>query len=313
MSDIEIIPYREEFKKDWDNFVRSSKNGTFLLERGYMDYHSDRFHDCSLLFKRRDKLYALLPACADGDVVASHAGLTYGGLVMGNRCTTAEICDLFTEMCASLRRQGMRELIYKPVPHIYHTLPAEEDLYALFRHNARLAARNVASVIFRDERIKFRDIRKAGIRKALREGIKIRESDDFSEFWKILTLNLHTKYAASPVHSLSEISLLASRFPDNIKLFMAESEGEPRAGVVMFVSRNVAHTQYISASPDGKEAGALDLLFDHLINDRFKDKRYFDFGTSNEDGGRVLNEALIYQKEGFGGRAICYNTYSVNL
>ena len=36
---------------------------------------------------------------------------------------------------------------------------------------------------------------------------------------------------------------------------------------------------------------------------------YFDFGKSTERHGEYLNEQLIFQKEGFGGRAVCYDTY----
>ena len=46
---------------------------------------------------------------------------------------------------------------------------------------------------------------------------------------------------------------------------------------------------------------------------RYKDFDYFDFGTSNEEGGKVLNTSLIYQKEGFGGRGVVYDTYEWEL
>ena len=40
-----------------------------------------------------------------------------------------------------------------------------------------------------------------------------------------------------------------------------------------------------------------------LIEDVFSAKRWFDFGISTEDDGRILNQGLIEQKEGFGARA----------
>ncbi|MGG6545868.1 UNVERIFIED_CONTAM: GNAT family N-acetyltransferase, partial [Prevotella sp. 15_C9] len=42
-----IIRYSAGDKERWDRFVRRSKNGTFLMQRDYMDYHADRFQDCS--------------------------------------------------------------------------------------------------------------------------------------------------------------------------------------------------------------------------------------------------------------------------
>ncbi len=311
MSDFCITPYSNQFKKEWDRFVDDSKNGTFLLKRDYLEYHSSRFTDNSLIITRNGSIYALLPASRRENIVSSHAGLTYGGLILGKKATTSDVLHLLQSVTGFLAGQGAESLVYKPVPHIYHRLPSEEDLYALFRLNATLSVRNVSSVIFSEDRLKFRDIRKSGIRKAIRQNITISESTDFKTFWQILTSNLHDRYNAAPVHSVEEIEHLATLFPDNIRLFGAFDGERMIAGAVIYVTTHVAHCQYISASPDGKGYGALDLLFDRLINSEFLAKRYFDFGTSNEEKGRVLNESLIYQKEGFGARAICYDTYTV--
>ena len=81
----DIRRYTPEKAAEWNAFVAQSKNGTFLFDRRYMDYHSDRFEDYSLMFYREDRLYALMPANRCGDVFQSHAGLTYGGVVGGAR------------------------------------------------------------------------------------------------------------------------------------------------------------------------------------------------------------------------------------
>jgi hypothetical protein len=313
MPDFEIVRYSPSFASEWDRMVDASKNGTFLLKRGYMDYHADRFSDHSLIILRNGLPYALLPGCACGQTYSSHAGLTYGGLILNKKATVEEVCHIFILLKDYLRRAGFNTLIYKPVPHIYHTLPAEEDLYALFRLGASVAARNVSSVIYRENPLKFRDIRKSGVRKATKRGLTVSRTTDLASFWQILSRNLQDKYGAAPVHSLDEMELLASRFPGNIALYGAFNEAEMLAGVVVYITPRVVHTQYISASPEGKDAGALDLLFDHLVHSEFNDAPCFDFGTSNENGGRFLNTSLIYQKEGFGGRAICYDTYTLNL
>ena len=46
----EIVRYTAEKADEWNAFVAESKNGTFLFNRGYMDYHADRFVDHSLMF-----------------------------------------------------------------------------------------------------------------------------------------------------------------------------------------------------------------------------------------------------------------------
>lgn len=313
MSVLRIIPYNPGLRQEWDSFIDRSKNATFLFKRAYMDYHADRFADHSLLFLRDGRTAALLPASAKGDVVTSHGGLTYGGLLTDRKTTGAETVEMMSMLKCFLLEEGFRQLIYKPVPHIYHEIPSEEDLYALFRIGASLNARLISCVIRQSDRIKFRDIRKSGIRKARKLGIAVSETADFSGFWKILEQNLMSRYSATPVHTLDEISRLAEAFPANIRLHVAHAGEEILAGAVIYHCRNVAHTQYISASCPGKETGALDLIFDSLINETYKDTEYFDFGTSNENSGLILNETLLYQKEGFGGRAICYDTYTANL
>ncbi len=313
MALLTLCPYSSEHKKEWDDFVAASKNATFLHRRDYLEYHADRFPDRSLMVYRDNKLYALLPATFDGETFSSHAGLTYGGLLLNTKATTAEVLDVMQLILDYARRSGASRFIYKPVPHIYHRLPAEEDLYALFRMDATIIARNVSAVIDTAHPVKLRDIRKSGIRHALREGVSIEENEEFGPFWEVLNDNLMSKYATRAVHTLEEITHLKRLFPDNIRLYTAIKSGKVVAGVVIFVTHNVAHTQYISASPEGKACGALDLLFHHLTATLYADKRYFDFGTSNEDHGRYLNESLIYQKEGFGARAIVYDTYSIPL
>ena len=79
------------------------------------------------------------------------------------------------------------------------------------------------------------------------------------------------------------------------------------------MTKRVIHTQYISASVEGKELGVLDLMFDFLINREYVNYPIFDFGQSTEDMGHILNEPLIFQKEGFGGRGMIYDIYEYNL
>ena len=60
---ISISRYTQYKQTEWDDFVKVSKNGTFLFLRAYMDYHSDRFLDHSLMFyNEKNKLIAVLPA-----------------------------------------------------------------------------------------------------------------------------------------------------------------------------------------------------------------------------------------------------------
>lgn len=311
----EIRRYCDGDKEAWNDFVRQSKQGTFLFDRAYMDYHRERFCDSSLMFFKDNKLYAVLPANVVGDALWSHQGLTYGGLLTNDHATSADVCTLFEELMSFLGNVGIKKMIYKPMPWIYQRLPAEEDLYALFnRCHARLCVRNVSSVIMRDNALKWRRIRQFGANKAAKEGITV-EIDDaaFEEFWPVLEDNLYSTYQAKPVHSLDEMRRLYRAFPENIRLCVARLATKVIGGVLLYVTPQVVHTQYISATEEGKKLHAIDAIIRNILMDDLQGCKYFDFGTSNEDMGRYLNESLIYQKEGFGGRAVCYDWYEVMI
>lgn len=279
-----------------------------------MDYHQDRFIDHSLIIYNQKRIAALFPANEKDSVFYSHQGLTYGGLITNKKTKATEVCTMFCEINDYLRSHGFRKVTYKPIPYIYQQLPSDEDLYALTNVcHAKLASRQISSTIIMDNRQHFDHSRKDGIRIAKRANLTIKESDDIAIFWKIMDDNISNKYNVHPVHPAEELALLKNRFPNNIRLFMAYQDETPLGGTIIYVTPQTVHTQYISASPEGKRLRVLDALLDHVINLFATTCKYFDFGTSNEDSGRYLNENLIFQKEGFGGRGVCYDTYEYEL
>mgnify|MGYP004672689053 FL=1 len=311
---MEIRRYRREDKELWNSFVSKARNATFLFDRNYMDYHADRFDDNSFMFYHKGKLKAVLPANVSGDTLYSHQGLTYGGLLLDKKATVEDVLECFDSLNSWLRENGISKVVYKALPWIYQQYPSEEDLYALtWKCKAQLISRNIASTIVIDNKLKFAESRKSGIRKALSLNIEVGESNDVDGFWHVLEDNLGNRYNAKPVHTASEMKLLMSRFTNNIKLYVAKMNGEIVGGTLIYVTPQVVHTQYISASVEGKKHGALDLLFDYIINKVYANCRYFDFGKSTEQGGAYLNEPLIFQKEGFGGRGVCYDWYQWEL
>lgn len=310
----EIKRYTKEQENEWNMFVAQSKNGTFLFDRQYMDYHSNRFNDHSLMVYRSGKLYALLPGNVADETFYSHQGLTFGGLVMNEKATTVDVINVFNLINNSLRSDGLRRVVYKPSPWIFHRQPSEEDLYAIIKIcGARLCARELSSTISRDHYNKWYHIRKDGAKKAKGLGVTITESDNFQAFWHILTENLKKRYGVAPVHTIEEIQLLKHRFPNNIRLIIAKERENIVGGTVLYIYDRVIHSQYISANDRGRDIHAIDLLFETVIRDSLITHPYFDFGISTEKHGTFLNEKLLYQKEGFGARAVCFDTYEYNL
>lgn len=310
---IEIVKYESKYKPRWDDFIKRSKNGTFMFYRDYMEYHSSRFIDSSLLFFNEDALIAVMPANISEKVLYSHGGLTFGGIVSDYKMTLSVMLELFEQLTAYLKAQGITKFLYKVIPHIYHNAPAEEDLYALFRFNARLVRRDASATILLKNRLPYSKKRRSKIKRATKEGLVVTKSNDFTTLISLLKEHLKSKHNVNPTHTAQELSSLASRFPNNIKLFSVYENDEMVAGVVTYENQKVVHAQYNGFSQRGREVGATELVFDYLINEYSSKKDYFDFGISTEQGGIFLNTGLAAYKERFGGRATTYDFFEMDL
>ncbi|MDE6689685.1 MAG: GNAT family N-acetyltransferase [Prevotella sp.] len=310
----EIKRYTSIDKREWDRYVAKARNATFLFYRDYMDYHSDRFTDHSLMFYVGSHLHSILPANIVGDTLYSHQGLTYGGLVMDINVTSSDVVTLFREMNDWLRAAGIRRVVYKPVPWVYHQHASEEDLYPLFWVcHAQVIARDLGTVIFMQKHLRWRKDRRRRLKVAHEHGIVVTRTTDFRAFWPVLEANLQDRHGVNPVHTVEEMELLYSRFPENIVQYNACKDGEVLAGLTFYLSPQVLHGQYCSSTPQGKKLGAVDAIYEKAMYEDYPDYMYLDYGRSTEGDGSVLNDGLVAQKEGFGGRAICYDTYEWTL
>jgi len=309
---IRVEPYTSQHKQVWNEMILHSRNGVFLFFRDYMEYHSDRFQDASLLFFDEHSLLAVLPANRNGDQVVSHGGLTFGGVISSRNLGASAMLELFDTLREWLRAQGVRSLLYKPVPHIYHRMPAEEDLYALFRSGARLVRRDLSSTLDMISRPPMQHGRQSQLKRGKRTFV-VRESRDFGAFMDLVSSGLTAKYNVAPTHTKEEIELLAARFPQNIRLHGACRGEHLCAGVLVYANTNVAHVQYIAGEDDAKREGALECIFDDLLERRYATIRYFDWGISTEQAGRWLNPGLVQNKESYGARGVVYDLYELDL
>lgn len=308
----EIIKYQPSQKTVWNGFIKNAKNATFLFQRDFMDYHSDKFMDYSLLIFRGKKLVALLPANISGSELLSHQGLSYGGLVLCKKITFEETLQIFKWVLIYLKSENIAVLKLKLLPKIYCQLPSSEIDYLLFLVKANLYRRDITSCVFNDNPLEITSSnRLRGIKKGAKNNLEIRGETDFKQFWnEVLEPNLKQAHGQKPVHSVGEIALLQSRFPKNIKQFNVYNDEKVVAGATIFESATVAHAQYISANELGRQMGSLDFLFNYLLN-HFSHKKYFDFGISNEAQGMKVNKGLLNWKETFGGRSIAHDFYEI--
>ncbi|MBP1222798.1 GNAT family N-acetyltransferase [Flavobacterium sp. 1355] len=312
MTKFTVKKYEQKDFAIWNDFIGQAKNATFLFHRNFMEYHKDRFDDFSLLIFENQKLVAVIPANKHGNSVHSHQGLTYGNLVYNDLARQSSIIEIFKSVLIFLNENKISKLNIKILPSIYNLKPAEEILYSLFLAEAKLIRRDSLSVIDLSQSNNLSKIRKRNFKKAASKELIIKEENNFESFWdKILIPNLYKRHNAKPVHSIEEISRLQSLFPQNIHQFNVYFEDKIIAGTTVFETETVAHCQYISKNEDENNLGALDFLFQYLIQERFAKKRFFDFGISNENQGKNLNEGLSYWKESFGAGTIVHDFYEV--
>ena len=313
MKNYTVRLYQKNDFELWNAFIEKAKNATFLFNRNFMEYHSDRFTDFSLVIEEGNKWVAILPANVFENQVFSHQGLTYGGLVYEEKIKLASVLQIFHSVLKFLENKKISKLQLKLLPGFYANVSNEELNYALFLAQAKLIRRDTNAVIDMQRKFAIAKGRMEGVSKAKKHELVLKEESNFESFWKeILIPNLATNHQAKPVHSLEEIKDLHQKFPKNIRQFNVYHKDKIVAGTTIFETKNVAHAQYISGNSDKNVLGSVDFLYENLLKNVFKNKRYFDFGISNENQGKQLNQGLSFWKESFGANIAVQDFYEVS-
>ena len=313
---ITVRRYTDGAQELWDRFNGSTKNRLFMFDRHYMDYHRDRFTDHSLLFYSDEEPVALFPACERGGVLLSHGGLTYGGFLVDGRMKQHTMVDCMSALQAYAAAKGFSKIVYKTIPYIYHSQPAEEDRYALYAAGAKLVTVDASTYVKLQDPLKMPKGRKAQISRAKREGVTaevLTELKDYETFIDLENEVLEARHETHAVHTAAELKMLHDRFPENIHLFAGMKDGQLIAGTVIFEYDRVIHTQYMAANEEARQIGGLDLVIATVMERYRQEKEWLDFGISTEHGRIYLNEGLIAQKEGFGGRTGVYEIWELDV
>jgi hypothetical protein len=312
VKQFQVRLYQPQDFSIWNAFISVAKNATFLFDRNFMDYHSDRFKDYSLMVFDGDKLIAVVPANRVEDTVYSHQGLTYGGLILNNKAKLSAVISIFKNVLQFLNENSIEKLIVKTIPTIYTDYFSDELEYCLFILKAKMYRRDALSVLDLTKKIVIDSNRMEGVKRGFKNELVVKEETSFDLFWnEILVPNLATKHNAKPVHTLSEITKLKNLFPNNIRQFNVYKNEELLGGTTVFVNKKVVHSQYISGNSTKNVSGSLDFLHHHLIKEVFKEYHYHDFGICNEYDGRKINKGLLFWKESFGAKTVIQNFYEV--
>ena len=307
--DILVKRYNPVFAPDWASVLLSARNGLFLFERDFIEYHGDRYVDFSAIAYLGDEPAALLPAAIDQNTgeASSHPGLTFGGVVFRRELRGDVAIAMIDAILNSCKTWGARSLTVKLLPHVFCAYPSAELEYTLWRRGFTLVRRDLSSVLPLEDSLPFNSLKEKGVKKARKSGVVV-NALRLAVFHSLLTQVLQARHGVAPVHSLAELILLTTRFPNRISVRGATLENELLAGTLIFHHGAVWHTQYLASSPAGREIGALDLVIESVINEaRAGGAKHLSFGTSTEAAGTVLNEGLLWQKESFGARSIVHD------
>lgn len=301
-------------EEEWDTFISSCPMSTFLHTRRFLNYHKNRFKDCSLMiYQDGQKLVGVFPAAIDekSAEIISHPGITFGGLLHQGTINLANYVSIFQETMNIYAMNNCSKVTYKPVPYIYHSMFADHDLYALWILDAKLISRSPSSSLSPHISRAMSSRRIRALKKYSSQVIIETGSMKYTEFWSVLIDNLESRYGKSPVHTLDEIIELSELFRNEIDLTVAMISDEVVGGIVTFHSTNVVHLQYIASNPLGREFGVLDKIVSKIIS-QYPGK-IIDFGISSEANGKYLNSNLQTYKNEFGSGVVNYDIYEIDL
>jgi hypothetical protein len=312
-------PYASRDGQGWDDLVAASWNGTFLHTRRYLSCADERIVDASLVIEdAKGRLVGVLPAgihASDPTMVESHPAVAYGGIVHRGQLTGEQMVAALESVVDRYYHDGWRTLRYKLVPHVYHRVPADDDLYALFRLQAFRSRCDVASVVDLRDRLPPSGRRERSRRKAERAGVQVeRGAEHLDALWSVIAGRLADKFDTEPLHDAAALARVWTLFPERVECVVGLLDDTVVAGVVVFRTGRVDHAQYIGADDRGYRVAALDAVLSACLDDsEQRGVRYFSLGNSTVYGGRVFNEGLFSYKSGFGAGAVVHECYDVRL
>jgi hypothetical protein len=216
---------------------------------------------------------------------------------------------VFDALDGFARGAGLTSLRYRPLPHPYQRIPAEEDLWVLLRRGAAVTDTRVRAFLRLGEPPGMSKKRREQLSRARRAGLRIQRSKEFGAFMDLCAEFLRWRHGVAPVHERAEMELLAARFPERIRLYVAIRGSAVEAGIVVYCQAPCSRVQYVATTPEGRRFAALDALYAHLAHSVPDLGTWLDLGTSMDPGTGALSQGLQFYKESLGARAVLQHTF----
>ncbi len=323
---IEIVPFDEKYRSDWESFIeQKAVNSTFLHSRKFYDHNpNNKIDDASLLFYKKSRLIAVFPAnlYLEGNSYILHSYLraTYGGFIVGKDVTVEAALEIVGKTIEFAKSKQASQLIVRNPFRIFNTNFCDETDYAMWFHGFEIKSREIEICIPIDGDIKtirarYRNAARRNVKKAA-EFIDVCLSGDIRNYWSLLEKNLTERHGQKPVHDYdSIIKLIESVGSDKVLFFGGYYKGELVSGILIFKFNNlVLHAQYIASNSRFQNLRPLNAVVDYIIEwGNQKGFKYFNLGTGNENEGKSINSGLFRFKENFGGKGVLRETMILNL
>lgn len=308
-----------------DDFImKESTTGEFINSFRYLSYHpQDRFQDDSIVVVdvgSGEVRGVMVAACDDEGGIVSYPGTTFAGPVV-DRTAKAEAIQAVLGQMLDYYESRYREVKIKRIPDYYTGQPFHLIDYVLLQRGYSYGMAALSNIINIGEIESEEDVlalfyakRRNQVRKVMKEKrfVLVSQEEIREDVWINMNDNLHAKFGVRSTHTLEEIRNLKGRCPDHIKVYYVDTvEGEYGAFAIIFLFKNVFHTQYLDVNY--KYAGQYPnlLLITELIKvARGMGYRYFSFGASTEDSGNILNYGLYNYKAEYGGGDILLPVYT---
>ena len=299
---------------DWEKFIDHSTNGTIFHYRRFIDYHEKpKFQDCSLLFYKKNKIIAVLPAAIIDNKFISHPGLSFGSFIHNKQLAYSDAFNIIKSFESFINQKNYKKIIITFPPDCYSQSISNYIEFCLYQLSFKYLRLELSNVINLNKSIddiisNFKAENRTAIRKAEKENIIIQQSEKYDEFYKILKNNLKLRHGVNPTHTLHQIKIIKELFPNKISLFTAEYNQQVIAGVINFIcNKQTVLAFYISHDMKFQNFRPLNLLFlkifEWSINNNYQ---YYDFGLFTDN--QKPNISLARFKESFGSEGIFRKT-----
>lgn len=314
-----------ELETLWDRFIlEENTNGTFIHTRKFIQYHpAGKFQDASLLIQnRRGAIIGMIPACTimngDEQVLYSHRGCTYGGIILKARhLKVAEIQEILGLLREYGSKNGYQKIVIKFPSELYSGYPVDGFIHIGIHQGWKLYTELNTYIDFNrydpDILSNFSQGKRTHVNRCIALGLVFRElqlKTEVRDFHEILKKSLE-KYETLPVHTPEEIlDFTQERIPQFSRLFGVFMGREMIAGAMVYLypRTRCVYTTYLAAmnlsdrnNPQLKTLSPGSFLYYSVIKWAQKaGYKYVSFGISTENMGKVMNYGLVANKEAYG-------------